>query len=1282
MSRLFFNLYLICRKRPLGVFFVVIAVLSLSVLSISNLKFSENILDLIPGNQKLDEVSSTLESLEINNQITLHFHTADSSKAVPDRIIEAGGYVKSELENKLPHLIKQVRLKIDNSQLDSAYSQIYKYLPYYLTSEDYESIAKSVTPEGIERAMAGAFKSLNSPMGSFSSNYILKDPLGMTFLPLNRFRELSRSGEIELYKDHLLTGDKRNMLAFAILQLPSSETLSNQELIDFLDDLSANVATQYPEIRLSYFGSAAVAVANARQIRLDIFLTIGLASVFLLLLILAYFRRLQIIFLVLLPGIFGAILSGGLLSLFNQSVSTIALATGSVLLGITIDYALHFLAHAKNTRSVKALYADLTTPVLICAITTASAFFSLMVLGTPALADLGLFAGFSVLFAAIGTLMFLPLLTAKMNFNSDENKVSIVEKWFTKIAEKAWHRSKAVWIFIIGISVMSCFTWQNYRFETDMLNLSFMPPHLAKAQTELNSIADYSKNTVYMASRGRDIDSALEENRDVDSILHQLETDGLISSYFSFNALIPSPSERKAKLQEWNSFWDEVDRDQVIRNIDSTASAYGFNSAAFQEAFSLIEKRELDPKPEDLKAIVNLIGGGILLNNSDPNSVAVLSFAKVADSDKMAFLSALQQKESLLILDQAHITTQLITQLRDQFSKLVNISMIVVFMFLLLSYGRIELAFLAFFPTALSWFWILGIMGVFNLSFNIINVIISTFIFGLGIDYSVFQLRGLLQGYASAKAYVASYRKSILLSLVTTLLSIGVLIFAKHPSLKSIAALAIIGMGSVVVITFVIQPFLFNLLIGNRKKKGVIPYTFLSLIRSATAFGIFLIGCLLLNICRLILLVPVFNKKRKKLLFHRLLQLFCRLLIVVMIPKIITRNREYTNFDSPSVIIANHHSFIDILYVISLHKKIVIVTNDWVYNSPFFGSIVRYADFVQASQGIETQLEKIQSLVHEGFSIAVFPEGTRSETNQLARFHKGAFYLAENFNLDIQPLIIHGTAKLMPKGDDFNLKSNNLTGVFLPRISHDDPAYGAGYRERSKIISTYFKSEYYKLVDELEDPKYFAEIITANYIYKGPVLEYYMRVKMHLEEYYVLFDKILPDAGKIVDLGCGYGFMTQTLAFAGPMRNLIGMDYDSSKIEIAQNVPHKPQNLTFKCADVMEFNESEAQAFIVSDVLHYLKPEEQNQLLQKMVQNLLPNGVILIRDGDASLQKRHRGSVLTEIFSTKSGFNKTRNDLNFITTDFIRDFASKEGLNLEIVDNTKRTSNIIYILRN
>src|SRR5690606_18025938 len=261
--------------------------------------------------------------------------------------------------------------------------------------------------------------------------------------------------------------------------------------------------------------------------------------------------------------------------------------------------------------------------------------------------------------------------------------------------------------------VVSCFTWQNYSFETNMLNLGFMPEKLEKAQMELNKIADYSKNTVYMASRGRSIDEALEENTDIDSILHGYETEGLISGYFSFNSLIPSPSERVEKLEKWNAFWDEADRKKVISIIDTTARAYGFSPEAFYNAFSLIEKRELNATPADLKAIVDLIGGGILLNNSDTNSVAVLSFAKVADHDKVAFLNALERRDGLLILDHTHITTQLITQLKERFGELVNISMAIVFLILLLSYGRIELAFLAFIPTALSWFWILGIMGAF-----------------------------------------------------------------------------------------------------------------------------------------------------------------------------------------------------------------------------------------------------------------------------------------------------------------------------------------------------------------------------------------------------------------------------------------------------------------------------------------------------------------------------------------------------------------------------------------
>ena len=1280
MSGLFYQVYLFCRRNPLGVFIAVALIIGLSVLSISKLKLSEDILDLIPSNDRLDEISETIESLEINNQIALHFHANDS--ASPQDLIQAAEYVKTKLESRVPDLVKEVRLRIDDTQIDSAYAQIYKYLPYYLTEADYESMAQTTSPEGIAKAIEGSFKSLNSPVGSFSAKYILKDPLGFTFLPLNRFRELSGSGDIELYKDHLFTADRQNLLAFAILKLPSSETLANAELVDSLNAYVDDVSTKFPSVSLTYFGSAAVAVANARQIRLDIYLTVGLASIFLLLLILSYFRRIQIIFLVLLPGIFGALISGAILSLINHTVSTVALAAGSALLGITIDYALHFLAHAKDSRDIKELYKDLTAPVLICGFTTASAFFSLLLLGSQALSDLGLFAGISVLVAAFSTLIFLPLLTAKMNLKEAQSKPGRVERWFGIIARTQWHKSKAAWILVIGITVISSFTWQNYSFETNMLNLNFMPKDLEEAQNELNQIADYSKNTIYLASRDTSVDAALEKNNKLDDILNQYKSQGLISHHLSFNTLIPSPSQRTAKLERWNEFWNQIGRDRVINTIDSVAAIYGFSPGVFHQADSLINIRNLHAETNDLKGIVNLVGGGILLNDADTGAVAILSFAKLADDDKLPFINLLQDHEEILILDQGHITTQLITQLEKQFGKLVKISLLIVFLILLMSYGRIELAILAFIPTALSWFWILGVMGALGLSFNIINVIISTFIFGLGIDYSVFQLRGLLQEYGSGKTYVPSYRKSILLSALTTILGIGVLIFAEHPALKSIASLAIIGLSSVVLITFVIQPFLFGIFIGNRKKKGLIPFTLLSFYQSAFAFGLFLLGCIVLNIIRLFFLIPIGSTTGKKLLFHRFLSGFCWSLVAIMLwrhRKILYRER--IDFNSPSIIIANHHSFIDILYVLSVHHKVVIVTNDWVYNSPFFGTIVRYADFIPATEGIENQEEKIQSLIAQGFSIVIFPEGTRLGNNALTRFHKGAFYLSESLKIDIQPLILHGTAQLLPSGDDFYLKMTPLTPVYLPRIAWNDPAYGKGYRERTKFISDYFKSEYAKYVSELETPDYFKYIILKNYIYKGPILEWYLRVKIRLEKNYELFHEILPAEGRIIDLGCGYGFMSQALAFSAPNRKILGVDYDHGKIEVAQNCPVIPKNLEFECGDVIDFSDKPANAFIISDVLHYLEKTEQEQVLNNLSKNLLPEGMIVIRDGDASLKKRHRGSVLTEVFSTRSGFNKTRNELNFISSDFIRQFAEKEHLDFEVIDNTNLTSNLIYILR-
>ena len=118
---------------------------------------------------------------------------------------------------------------------------------------------------------------------------------------------------------------------------------------------------------------------------------------------------------------------------------------------------------------------------------------------------------------------------------------------------------------------------------------------------------------------------------------------------------------------------------------------------------------------------------------------------------------------------------------------------ILVFSVLLLTYGRIELTLVSFIPMFISWVWILGIMGIAGIQFNIINIIISALIFGLGDDYSLFIMDGLLQEYKTGKKNLSSYKSSIFLSAITTIAGLGVLIFARHPALRSIAVISIIG---------------------------------------------------------------------------------------------------------------------------------------------------------------------------------------------------------------------------------------------------------------------------------------------------------------------------------------------------------------------------------------------------------------------------------------------------------------------------------------------------------
>ncbi|MBO4250504.1 MAG: MMPL family transporter [Paludibacteraceae bacterium] len=136
---------------------------------------------------------------------------------------------------------------------------------------------------------------------------------------------------------------------------------------------------------------------------------------------------------------------------------------------------------------------------------------------------------------------------------------------------------------------------------------------------------------------------------------------------------------------------------------------------------------------------------------------------------------------------------------------------LIVFFFLWLSFRSFWLALIAFIPMALSWVWIIAIMQFFGLQFNIVNIILATFIFGQGDDYTIFVVEGLLYEHRTGKTILPQYKQSILLSALIMLVGIGILVLAVHPAMHSLGVITLIGMSIVLLMAMTIPPLLFKL---------------------------------------------------------------------------------------------------------------------------------------------------------------------------------------------------------------------------------------------------------------------------------------------------------------------------------------------------------------------------------------------------------------------------------------------------------------------------------------
>ena len=96
-------------------------------------------------------------------------------------------------------------------------------------------------------------------------------------------------------------------------------------------------------------------------------------------------------------------------------------------------------------------------------------------------------------------------------------------------------------------------------------------------------------------------------------------------------------------------------------------------------------------------------------------------------------------------------------------------------------------------------------------------------------------------------------------------------------------------------------------------------------------------------------------------------------------------NPENEDFSKPAMVICNHQSSLDIMAMLAQSPKLAILTKDWVYHNPFFGYAVRNGEYYPLTKGVNELMPRLRSLVERGYSIVIYPEGTRSPDCRIQR---------------------------------------------------------------------------------------------------------------------------------------------------------------------------------------------------------------------------------------------------------------------------------------------------------
>ena len=815
MEKLFIAIYRFFEKKKALMYGLLILSSVIFIYFGSKVQYEENIAKLLPQTDAATESGLAFGNLRVKDKIFIQLTSATDEPVASETLAAYCDEFIETIQQKdtATHYIANVLYQIDDDLIINGLDYALTHVPSFVSPQAYARFDSLLTEEAVDAQMALNYDLVMNDEEGNKTTMVGQDPaaLRMAMIPQGMSMDKGAAG-FTLIDRHLFVPDSTVALAFLAPNFSSFDSMSGILLVDLLEEEIKHFTAEHPEVDIYFHGNPVNSVFNSRQIRSDLWLTVGL-SLLVICAVLGYcFRNKSTLFMLLSPVVYGVFFSLTCMYWLKGGMSLMAMGIGAIVMGVALSYCLHVLTHYKYVSDPVQILKDQSTPVILGCLTTIGAFLGLLFTESDLLKDFGWFASFAMVGTTFFALVFLPHFFRPEGNRRSDKAFRVLDK----INSYPLDEKRGVRIALELICLVCLFTAGWVTFDSNLRNIGYNEPKVVKSRQLYEEKNSKGFATQYYAATAEDLDEALVYNKAILATLDSLKQEGALHQYAKVSELFIPLEEQEERIALWKDYWTEERIADVRLTIDRMAKKNGLDPVMFEPFYMMIESDYEAESLYEAEVLPESLVSNFIEETTEGNFM-VFTSVQLLEENKKVVNDAVAAQPHAVVIDPFYYTNDMVKLLNDDFNTILGISSVFVFLVLLVSFRSIPIALIAFLPMGLSWYVVQGIMGIFGVQFNLINIIIATFIFGIGVDYSIFVMTGLIAKAKGEDDNLLTYHKTAIFFSAFVLMVVTVaLLFATHPAIHSIGMSTLIGMSATILITYTLQPALFRYLMKFR----------------------------------------------------------------------------------------------------------------------------------------------------------------------------------------------------------------------------------------------------------------------------------------------------------------------------------------------------------------------------------------------------------------------------------------------------------------------------------